>query len=188
MALLALGVWLHVAGPADRRCSTSVPTVWLVVGGVDGFSWRWALTVAVEVAVVVAATLLGVVPAHLAARRTARDELRVESETREARPNPRSDLLALVRTDRSSVWRTVPMRRGMVGARDRPRPGRRSPATCRGTTMTILPGLVASGGALLFGVNAWCLDGRGGAVAREPAGLAADGVRGARDRARRSSS
>jgi hypothetical protein len=27
--------------------------------------------------------------------------------------------------------------------------------------MTILPGLVASGGALLFGVNAWCLDGRG---------------------------
>ena len=27
--------------------------------------------------------------------------------------------------------------------------------------MTVLPGLVASGGALLFGVNAWCLDGRG---------------------------
>ena len=27
--------------------------------------------------------------------------------------------------------------------------------------MTILPGLVASGGALLFGVNAWCLEGRG---------------------------
>ena len=29
------------------------------------------------------------------------------------------------------------------------------------TRLTILPGLVASGGALLFGVNAWCLDGRG---------------------------
>jgi hypothetical protein len=27
--------------------------------------------------------------------------------------------------------------------------------------LAILPGLVASGGALLFGVNAWCLDGRG---------------------------
>jgi hypothetical protein len=27
--------------------------------------------------------------------------------------------------------------------------------------VTILPGLVASGGALLFGVNTWCLDGRG---------------------------
>jgi hypothetical protein len=73
---------------------------------------------------------------------------------------PRTDLLALLRTDRSSVWRTVPMRRGIavlaVGpglvaiAGDLPWP-----------TMTILPGLVASGGALLFGVNAWCLDGRG---------------------------
>ena len=29
------------------------------------------------------------------------------------------------------------------------------------SSMTILPGLVASGGALLFGVNAWSLDGRG---------------------------
>ena len=29
------------------------------------------------------------------------------------------------------------------------------------STMTVLPGLVASGGALLFGVNVWCLDGRG---------------------------
>lgn len=28
-------------------------------------------------------------------------------------------------------------------------------------TMMMLPGLVASGAALLFGVNAWCLDGRG---------------------------
>ena len=27
--------------------------------------------------------------------------------------------------------------------------------------ITVLPGLVASGGALLFGVNTWCLDGRG---------------------------
>ena len=27
--------------------------------------------------------------------------------------------------------------------------------------LTVLPGLVASGGALLFGVNTWCLDGRG---------------------------
>ena len=27
--------------------------------------------------------------------------------------------------------------------------------------MILLPGLVASGGALLFGVNAWCLDARG---------------------------
>lgn len=34
----------------------------------------------------------------------------------------------------------------------------------------VLPGLAASGGALLFGVNAWCLDAQG-AAAREPARL-----------------
>ena len=160
VALLGSAVWLHVQHllvPLLDR----VPTVWLVVGGVDGFSWRWALTIAVELALVLVATILGVVPAHLAARRTARDELRVESETREARPNPRSDLFALVRTDRSSVWRTVPMRRGMlvlaIG------PGLVAVAgNLPWHAMTILPGLVASGGALLFGVNAWCLDGRGG--------------------------
>src|SRR5690606_4996711 len=27
--------------------------------------------------------------------------------------------------------------------------------------LTVFPGLVVSGGALLFGVNVWCLDGRG---------------------------
>lgn len=159
-SLLALGVWLHAQGqlvPVLDR----VPTVWLVVGGVDGFSWRWMLTLAVELALVLGATVLGVVPAHLAARRTARDELRVESETREARPNPRADLLALVRTDRSSVWRTVPMRRGLLVLAIGP-----GLVAIAGDlpwhAMTILPGLVASGGALLFGVNAWCLDGRGG--------------------------
>ena len=74
---------------------------------------------------------------------------------------PRSDLLALIRTDRSSVWRAVPMRRGMlvlaIG------PGLVAIAgNLPWPTMTVLPGLVASGGALLFGVNIWCLDGRGG--------------------------
>jgi hypothetical protein len=135
--------------------------VWFVAGAVDGFSWRWVLTLAVELAVALVAVVLGVFPAHFAARRTARDELRVESETRESRPNPRSDLSALVRTDRSSVWRTVPMRRGLfvlaIG------PGLVAIAgDLPWHAMTILPGLVASGGALLFGVNAWCLDGRGG--------------------------
>ncbi len=160
VALLAVAVWLHVQGQLIAVLDR-IPTVWLVVGGIGGFSWRWALTLAVQVAVVLAATALGVVPAHLAARRTARDELRVDSEIREARPNPRSDLFALVRTDRSSVWRTVPMRRGVlvlaIG------PGLVALAgNLQWHAITILPALVASGGALLFGVNAWCLDGRGG--------------------------
>jgi hypothetical protein len=159
-ALLASAAWLHVKDqlvPVLDR----VPTVWLVVGAIDGFSWRWALTVAVEVAIALCAVFVGVFPAHFAARRSARDELRVESEIRESRPNPRSDLSALVRTDRASVWRTVPMRRGLLVLAIGP-----GLVAIAGDlpwhAMTILPGLVASGGALLFGVNAWCLDGRGG--------------------------
>jgi hypothetical protein len=159
-ALLASAALLHVKDqlvPVLDR----VPTVWLVVGAIDGFSWRWALTVAVEVAVALCAVLVGVFPAHFAARRSARDELRVESEIRESRGNPRSDLSALVRTDRASVWRTVPMRRGLLVLAIGP-----GLVAIVGDlpwhAMTILPGLVASGGALLFGINAWCLDGRGG--------------------------
>jgi hypothetical protein len=122
--------------------------------------------------------LVGIVPAHLAARRTPRDELRLESADREPVPTPRTDLLGLLRTDRASVWRTVPMRRGMlvlaVG------PGLIALAgDLPWATMTVLPGLVASGGALLFGVNAWCLDGRG-ALWRESLPVRADRVFAAR--------
>ena len=66
----------------------------------------------------------------------------------------------IIRVDRSSVWRSVPMRRGIAVLAIGP-----GLVAIVGDlpwhTMTILPGLVASGGALLFGVNAWCLDGRG---------------------------
>lgn len=137
-----------------------VPTVRLVVALVGGADLRWLLTVVALALLVVLAVALGALPAHLAARRAPRDELRLESQVHAARPLPRSVVGVLVRTDRASVWRAVPMRRGLVvlavgpglvallGALD-------------WAQLLVLPGLVASGGALLFGVNAWCLDGRG---------------------------
>ena len=117
-------------------------------------------TVLVLLIGIVAAVVLGAVPAHVAARRLPRDEARMETDQHEPRPMPRSVLGILVRTDRASVWRSVPMRRGVlvlaVG------PGLVALfGNLQWAQMTILPGLVASGGALLFGVNAWCLDGRG---------------------------
>ena len=160
VALAATAVMLqlthHTAGILD-----SLKTRWLVVGYVDGFGTRWVESIAVELVLSLVAVALGAVPAHLAARRAPRDELRVETGNYPARRLPRSPLAGLVRTDRGSVWRAVPMRRGLAvlaigpgvvalaGNLDWPQ-------------MTILPGLVASGGALLFGVNAWCLDARGG--------------------------
>lgn len=138
-----------------------IPTKWIVVGMVSGLSLRWAETVLFVAVVLVLSIVLGAIPAHIAARRVPRDEVRLESGQHEARRDPRSALAGLVRTDRASVWRAVPMRRGLavlaIG------PGLVALlGDLEWATMTILPGLVASGGALLFGVNAWCLEGRGG--------------------------
>jgi hypothetical protein len=158
--LFATAAMLQLGGRLGTLLD-SFPTTALAAGLVNGFSGRWALSVGLELVLLVVAVALGAVPAHLAARRSPRDELRAESGHYQARRLPRSPLAALVRTDRGSVWRAVPMRRGLavlaVG------PGVVALAgNLDWPQMTILPGLVASGGALLFGVNAWCLDARGG--------------------------
>ncbi|WP_107774027.1 hypothetical protein [Nocardioides sediminis] len=106
------------------------------------------------------AVVVGAWPAGVALRRTPREELRVESGSHPARPLPASDLAVLRRIDRASVWRSVPMRRGLVVLALGP-----GLVALGGgmdwTQVLVLPALVVSGGALLFGVNAWCLDGRG---------------------------
>jgi hypothetical protein len=137
-----------------------VPTVWFFGGATAGWSLRWGLTVLILVVGALVAIAAGAVPAHIAARRMPRDEARMETDQHEPRSMPRTVLGTLVRSDRASVWRSVPMRRGVmvlaVG------PGLVAIfGNLPWSSMTILPGLVASGGALLFGVNAWCLDGRG---------------------------
>ena len=138
----------------------ALPTRWLVLGLLPGFGWRWLLTIAVLVVVFLVAVALGALPAHLTARLQPREELRVESGRYRARRITSSDFGALLRVDRASVWRAVPMRRGLavlaIG------PGLVSLAgDLPWNQLTILPGLVASGGALLFGVNAWSLETRG---------------------------
>jgi hypothetical protein len=129
-------------------------------GAVSGWHARWWLTVGALVVGTFVAVVLGAVPAHLAARRLPRDEARMETDQHEPQAMPRTVMGLLVRTDRASVWRSVPMRRGIMVLAIGP-----GLVALFGNlpwaSMTILPGLVASGGALLFGVNAWCLDGRG---------------------------
>ena len=169
--LVLRGLGVLAAATAGWLCFTDrlsafldgLDTRSLVVGAVslgEGNTGHWVRTVAILLLAIPLLVAAGAVAAHLAARRHPRDELRIESETRTARKAPRSDLLALLRLDRASVWRVVPMRRGiMVLALG---PGLVGVAGgLDWAQMTILPGLVASGGALLFGVNAWCLEGRG---------------------------
>ena len=154
---VALGLQLsnNVAQIFDR-----LPSVWFVVGMNAGFSWRWAMTVGV---VFVALRVLRRPrrrPATIAAHRRRRATSSGRDRPPPGPPRPSTVLGGMVRIDRGSVWRAVPMRRGAgvlaIG------PGVVALlGDLQWDSMTILPGLVASGGALLYGVNAWCLDSRG---------------------------
>ncbi|MDX6323895.1 MAG: hypothetical protein QOK15_249 [Nocardioidaceae bacterium] len=139
------------------------PTLFVTVASLrvrTDVGWGFPAALGVLLLVTVAAVVCGGRLADAVDRRPARDELRLETSVQEVRPNPASDLAALMRTDRSGVWRSVPLRRGLVVLAVMP--GLVAIAgDLQWGMLTILPGLVASGGALLFGVNSWCLDGTG---------------------------
>ncbi|HSV39174.1 MAG TPA: hypothetical protein VLI04_10465, partial [Nocardioidaceae bacterium] len=122
--------------------------------------FAWVLRIGAMLALLVAAVVLGAVLARAVARRQPRDEMRLETAAYQPKAMAGSQFAALLRTDRVGIWRSIPLRRGLfvLGIM----PG--AVALAGGLEwemLTILPGLVASGGALLFGVNSWCLDGRG---------------------------
>lgn len=139
----------------------AAPTSPVLIGLLDAPGTRWWITVGSLALVTALVVVLGAIPARWAGRRLPVDEVELETGNRRPRPLSRTVWGSLVRTDRASVWRAVPMRRGLlvlaIG------PGLVAVlGDLRWDSITLLPGLVVSGGALLFGVNIWCLDGRGG--------------------------
>ena len=93
-------------------------------------------------------------------RRPARSQVQVEASEYAARPDPRSDLAAALRIDHAGVWRSAPLRRGLVALPVAPALAAAA-AGLDWYLIVLLPGLVTSGAALLFGVNAMSLDGTG---------------------------
>jgi hypothetical protein len=163
LAVLLLGAWA-VATHRLAPFLDGLPLLRLVlaatVASTSGFTWEWFAYTVLLLLVALGAVLIGVLPAWLALRRMPRDEARLETGSYRARADARSDFWALVRVDRGSVWRSVPLRRGVVVLAALPGLIAVGGAL-EWQMMTMLPGLVASGAALLFGINAWCLDGRG---------------------------
>jgi hypothetical protein len=157
-----VGAYLIASGSLVRLLNDS-PTLQVALAALqasNGLTWLYGQMLATLVVLTTVAFVTGAWLAGAVARRPARDELRLESSTHQARPAPSSDLVAMVRTDRVSIWRSVPLRRGLMVLSVMP--GLVAIAGALSwELLTILPGLVASGGALLFGVNSWCLDGRG---------------------------
>ncbi len=154
----ALAISHHVSNVFDRSPTIRIVDVELYANAGRWGHWLvgWLLLAACGVAAVAA----GAGAAHLVACRKSRDEERAETRLRAAAPMPKSDLAALVRIDRGSVWRSVPLRRGFLVLAALP-----GLVAAAGQLdwylLPVLPGLVAAGGALLFGVNAWCLDAAG---------------------------
>ena len=152
---------LHLTGALSPLLE-GLPTTRLAEA-MQGERWYVAALGLVVAAVVLGG--LGARPATWALGLPPREELRVQSGVHEARPVPEprwgsTDRALLRRLDRGSVWRSVGMRRGLIvlGAG----PGLLAlVAGLQWSTVIVLPGLTASGAALLFAVNAWCLDGKG---------------------------
>jgi hypothetical protein len=157
-AVIALVLTHQLVPLLDR--SPTLRLYFAVAYGVAGDWGLWAANAAGLLVLTAVAVLLGLGPARWTLHQALREELRLESGHIEPRPNPRSDLRALVSVDRASIWRSVPLRRGLLVLAFMP--GLIAVAgRLEWSMITVLPGLVASGGALLFGVNSWCLDGRG---------------------------
>jgi hypothetical protein len=144
------------------------PTLWFVASARPGAFWfepAWLTAAAALAAVSLVTIAAGAALVAVLQRRTPRDQVRMEARRYPARPLPSSSLMLALRVDRASVWRSAPLRRGLITLAAIPG----AAAALAGLDwdlLVLLPGLAASGAGLLFGVNALCLDGPG-AVWRE---------------------
>ncbi|MBI1377622.1 MAG: hypothetical protein GC157_09110 [Frankiales bacterium] len=160
--LLGYGAVLATTGRLTGLLDRA-PTVSVLVSELDAAQGRSEALPTVAVLLVVA------VAGYLAAVRLAAWALRRPGDRGTdgplARPVRRraqrdSALAALVAVDRASVWRSPPLRRGLVILALLP-VAAAAVASLPWSSIALLPPLVSSGAALLFGVNALALDGSG---------------------------
>lgn len=121
---------------------------------------RWALTTAALVLVTAAALWLGTALCGWALRRPTDTAARVDRGPVRRRAPRTGPLAELVSLNRASAWRAPALRRGGLVLAILPGIGAAG-AGVPWESLTVLPGLVAAGAGLLFGVNAFALDGSG---------------------------
>lgn len=160
LAVAAAGTALggHTSAVLD-----AAPTTRVVVAAVDGGSGDYRGWATVTWTLLVAAWIayrLGLRACTWSLRQPTRSGGASEIRSVRRRGQAPSALRAHLAVDRASVWRSSSLRRGLlvlgIG------PG--SVAALAGLdwpSLVMLPGLVAAGAGLLFGVNAFCLDGTG---------------------------
>ena len=162
-ALMALATWVVVTGRTTDLLDLA-PTRKVLgaqLRGARGDVGGWWPTVAILVIACVLGYLVTVRVAAWALRRPG--DLGVDGPlARPVRRYPQadSDRAALLRIDRASVWRSPPIRRGLLVLAVLPVAAALI-ASLPWSSIALLPPLVSSGAALLFGVNALSLDGSG---------------------------
>ena len=161
-ALLVAAVLVVRLGYGDAVLASS-PTrsvVRAVVLGGAGELQFWLLTTGLLLLALLAGLAAGVRLCAWALGRPGDAGAGRGTEPVRRRATRRSPLRELVAVDRASVWRAPALRRG--GLVLAVLPGLvAAGAAVPWESLVILPGLVAAGAGLLFGINAFCLDGSG---------------------------
>jgi hypothetical protein len=142
------------------QSSFGPPVADAVAAGGRGDLAAWLPVTTILALTTVLALWLGVRACQWSLRRPV--DRATEGMTRQVRRRraPLSAYQALVATDRASVWRAPALRRGalVLGVM----PGVAAAGVgLPWKSLVFLPGLVAAGGGLLFGFNAFCLDASG---------------------------
>lgn len=153
---------VHLSGNTTELLNR-LPTQRIAISAVQGSEGNlrgWAPVVVALAALAAIALLLGDRGCRWALSRVSDGGLQPETKPIARRSLAHGPLLALMQIDRASVWRSAALRRGGLVMALLPgviaaiaRPGWDS--------LVLLTGLVAAGAGLLFGVNAFGMDGAG---------------------------
>ncbi|MEI6364451.1 MAG: hypothetical protein WCO59_02080 [Actinomycetes bacterium] len=141
------------------------PTLWVVVaalGPSQGNYARWFERTALLGVFTAGFFALSLLSCRWALRQPHQAWARTSSSVRAHRPTPHAmdPRKIAVRMDRKGLWRSPSISRGLVLLALIPAVALWL-AGSQLSLMALLPGLIAAGSALLFGVNAFCLDGPG---------------------------
>lgn len=139
------------------------PTTYVVIGALNGSSggWLWWAATTGSLALLAGLSYVGGRRACTWALRQPGDAaLRIVARVVRRRVRGRTPRACLLATDRASVWRSAALRRGLLVLAILPG-GIAALSGLEWASLVLLPGLVAAGAGLLFGVNVFCLDGSG---------------------------
>jgi hypothetical protein len=162
-AVVGLVGWV-IATDRGAAMLDAAPTKWVVLAQLQAAKGDFTSPLPLALALLAAVFVGYLVSVRVAAWALRRPgDLGVDGPL--ARPVRRRDVAAtpareLLRVDHASVWRSPPLRRGLLVLAVLP-VAAAALASLPWSSIALLPPLVASGAALLFGVNALSLDGSG---------------------------